>query len=127
MHDPAEMERRLRADGVQIVERKPVDLRELYDHVAATIRARVALGKLVKQEREAMRDGAQLTGWHQTLGGTPGLSVERTFTRVAQLAHGATDEQVAEIVAGKVTVATLARVRKTRSWLTRRNLWIPIY
>lgn len=136
----ADLEHRLRADGVQIVEPEPVDLRALYESIKKT-------RELRQQYAARAAADAALVASGQRLGKELGeivltfpfvrdkrgnlLSAELEFVSIASAFHGASDDEIAEVLSpwAYVAIATpaqrktaLASVRKAREKLRRLHV-----
>jgi hypothetical protein len=124
-----ELEDKLRADGVRIVEREPVDLDELWRAVRAANAQRELIRRRAAVDGELVAAGVTVRERMLTIAGAPELTPEHEFIAAASL-YGATPSEIVAVLYpadcrdDRRLRRACARVRKTQERLRRERVVI---
>lgn len=127
----ADLEARLAADGVQIVEPKEVDLAEVYRSIRAAHAQRDAIARLAEAELAVVKTGVALpirhftfNFWRDKRGRL--LSPEDEFVSVASAFYAATNTQIAAVLwpSRTITDQDLNTVEQKRRKLHRNRILV---
>lgn len=139
IRDAADLEARMRADGITIVDRPVLSdaermaaFVEMYENIKTVRSQREAYAKLASAERAVTQAGGIVEHWHQTLNFYRDkrgnlLSAELEFVSQASAFHGASNDEIVatlwpESHNERGIESALDRVRQMKAELRKRNI-----
>ncbi len=123
----ADLEARLRADGVQIVERPPVDLKQLRVDIGKVREQRQVFAEQARLDLRKHAAGIKLESWSQAInfqrdGRGNLLSADLEFVSVASAFHGATDDEIAAVLSPWAFVSIASESQRATALASVRQM-----